>query len=118
MGRKGGFTLIEVLVTLVVISVGAMAVMKFGTETQDLKAEITHLDTMSRLASIQMQKIENEGYTSSTALSGKFEDYPGYEWEANSFLLRDEGWYRLELVVRRLDTKRTVIVERIFREDS
>lgn len=117
MGAKGGFTLIEVLVTLVVISVGAMAVMKFGLETQDVKAEISHIDTMSRLVALQMQELESEGYSSSTSLSGTFQDYPGYEWEAQSKLLRDGGWYRLELVVRRLDTKRTVIMERIFREE-
>lgn len=114
--RSLGFTLIEVLVTLVVISVGALAVMKFANETQDLAAEITHLDTMSRLTVLQMSELEREGFSSATSKDGDFEDYPGYTWSAESSLLRTGGWYRMTLVVTRTDTGRTVKAERIFRE--
>ena len=116
MRGKVGFTLIEVLVTLTVLSIGALAIMQYSKQAQDTTAEITHLDTMSRLASLQMQKLEKEDFSSSFSREGEYEDYPGYSWEAQSHLLKSGGWYRMELTVRRKDSGRTVVVERIFRE--
>ncbi|BDQ38444.1 hypothetical protein SYK_28040 [Pseudodesulfovibrio nedwellii] len=116
MKREAGFTLIEVLITLIVLSVGALAIMKHTSQTQDLMAEIRHLDTISRLAGLKMQDLEKDGFSSSLSREGTFEDHPGYEWSASSHLLKDGGWYRLKLVVRRDDTDRSVKVERIFRE--
>ena len=116
MKRSAGFTLIEVLVTLTVLSISALAIMKHTSQTQDMMAEIRHIDTMSRLAGLKMQELEKDGFFSSLSKLGEFEDYPGYEWRASSHLLRDGGWYRLLLVVVRKDTGQTVKIERIFRE--
>lgn len=116
MSRDAGFTLIEVLVTLTVLSIGALGIMKFVSETQDLAADITHIDTMSRLATLQMHEIEKDGLSSSFSRDGTFQDYPGYEWSAKASLLKDGGWYRLALTVKRSDTGRSIVMERIFRE--
>lgn len=116
MTRRAGFTLMEVLVTLTILSVGALAIMKHTSQTQDLMADISHLDTMSRLAGLQMQELEKDDFSSSLNRDGEFEDYPGYEWAAKSHLIREGGWYRMELVVKRKDTGRSVKMERIFRE--
>lgn len=116
MKRRSGIILIEVLVTLTVLSIGALAIMKHTSQTQDMMAEIRHLDTMSRLAGLKMHDLEKDGFSSSLSRDGTFEEYPGYEWAASSHLVQDGGWYRLKLVVRRRDTERSVVVERIFRE--
>ena len=116
MKHNAGFTLIEALVTLTVLSIGALAIMKFTSQTQDMMAEIRHLDTMSRLASLEMQVLEKDGFSSSLSREGEFEDYPGYKWTAKSSLLRSGGWYRMVLVVTRSDTGNSVKVERVFRE--
>ncbi|WP_243543977.1 type IV pilus modification PilV family protein [Pseudodesulfovibrio tunisiensis] len=114
--RSEGFTLIEVLVTLVVLSIGALSVMKFASQTQEVSAEISHTDAMSRLAGIRMLELEKDGFSSSFSRSGGFDDEPGYEWSAGSVGVNDDGWYRMVLEVRRRDTGRTVILERVFRE--
>jgi prepilin-type N-terminal cleavage/methylation domain-containing protein len=114
--RRAGFTLIEVLVTMVVLSIGAMAVMKYATQTQEVSAEISHLDTMSRLAVVKLVDLEDEGLTSSFSRDGFFEDYPGYRWSAKSSAIMTGGWYRMEVVVVREDSGRSVTVERVFRE--
>lgn len=116
MKRETGFTLIEVLVTLTILSIGALAVMKHTSQTQDLMADIEHLDTMSRLAGMKMQELEKDGFSVSLARQGGFENVPGFFWSATTSLLRTGGWYRIELVVSRRDTDRSVTVERVFRE--
>lgn len=116
MKHSFGFTLIEVLVTLTILSLGALAVMKYASQAQDMLADIGHLDTMSRLAGMEMREIEKEGFSPSMSREGDFDDHPGYSWSAKSHLLMSGGWYRMVLVVKRDDTGRTVKVERIFRE--
>lgn len=116
MAEKGGFTLIEVLVTLAVLSVSALGIMKFVSESQGLSAEIQHLDVMSRIAVLQLEELREDGFSSSLSRDGEFEDYPGYAWRAESRLLLEGGWYRMSLTVTREDTGRSVVLERIFRE--
>jgi prepilin-type N-terminal cleavage/methylation domain-containing protein len=116
MLRKSAFTLIEVLVTMTVLSIGALAIMKYASQSQDMMADIVHIDTLSRLAGVELRELEKDGFSASLSREGSFDDYPGYSWAAKTHLLMSGGWYRLVLVVRRDDTGRTVTVERIFRE--
>jgi prepilin-type N-terminal cleavage/methylation domain-containing protein len=113
---RAGFTLLEVLVALLVISVGALAVMRFASQTGDMAAETSHLETMSRLASEQLRELARDGYSSSLSREGDFKDHSGYVWAARSRLVREGGWYVLGVTVTRRDTKRSVTVERLFRE--
>lgn len=101
---------------LLVISVGALAVMRFAAQTGDMAAETAHLETMSRLASEQLREVSRDGYASSLSREGGFDGHPGYAWSARSRLVREGGWYVLGVTVTRLDTKRSVTVERLFRE--
>ncbi len=114
--KRGGFTLLEVLVTLAVLSIGAVAVMRFATQTQDSMAEAVHVETLSRLAQIKLVEVLKDDLSSGTSGSGDFEDAPGYAWEVGTRQLRDGGWHVLVLTVFRKDTGRSVSVERIFRE--
>jgi len=114
--KAAGFTLLEVLIALTIISVGGLAVMKYAAQTQNMTADITHLDTMSRLAVIQLNELEKDGFSSSLSREGAFDDFPGYVWIAKSSLLASGGWYRMALTVKRTDTGRSVILERVFRE--
>jgi len=114
--KHAGFTLLEVLVALLVISVGALAVMRFAVQAGDMTAETAHLEGMSRLASEKLRELGREGYTSSLSREGKFDDPPGYAWAARSRLVREGGWYVMGVTVTRRDTKRSVTVERLFRE--
>jgi len=116
MNSREGFTLIEVLVTLAILSIGALAVMKHVSQAQDMMADIGHLDTMARLAGMKIHELEEDGFSASLSRQGGFEAAPGVTWEARSSLLATGGWYRLELVVRRADSGRSVTVERLFRE--
>ncbi len=116
MTSRMGFTFIEVLVTLTILSIGSLSVMQYISETQDLAADITHVDRLARLAQMQMQEIEKEGYSSSYSGEGEFSDFPDYTWEAHTSLLHDGGWYRMVLTVTRIDTKRSITLERVFRE--
>ena len=102
--------------TLTVLSIGALAVVQYASETQDVAADITHVDTLSRLGVLKMLEIEQEGLSLSYSDDGEFEDYPGYKWEAQAKALRDGGWCRMVLTVTRTDTKRSVVIEKIFRE--
>lgn len=116
MGGKDGFTLVEVLVTLTVLSIAALGIMKFSTQSQDMSAEIDHIDGLSRLAVIQLYELEKDGFSASLSREGGFDEAPDYRWTAKSHLLTEGGWYRLTLTVTRKDTGRTLVVERIFRE--
>lgn len=116
MKKCAGFTLIEVLVTLVVLSIGAMSIMKFASQTQDMSAEIRHIDQMSRLAGIKILELEKDGFGSSFFRNGDFADAPEYDWKAESKSVNEDGWYRMIFIVHRKDTGRILTVERLFRE--
>ena len=116
MSRRSGFTLLEVLVTMVVLSIGALAVMKFTSQAQDTMAESRQLEYLCSLADRQVLELERDGFASSLSRSGEFPEDPGYVWSAKSSLLREGGWYRMELVVTNEESGRRVVVERIFRE--
>ncbi|WP_147822605.1 type II secretion system protein [Salidesulfovibrio onnuriiensis] len=116
MSSNAGFTLIEVLVTLAILSIGALAVMKHVSQTQDMMADIGHTDTMARLAGMKLHELEEDGFSASLSRQGGFDGAPGFSWTAQSGLLESGGWYRMELVVRREDSGRSLVVERLFRE--
>lgn len=115
MSMRSGFTLLEVLVTLAVLSIGALAVMQFTSQTQDTMAETRHLEMMCRLATTKMVELEREGFSSSVSRRGDFDDNPGYDWSAEAKQVKD-GWYCMELVITQNDNGRSLIVERLFKE--
>lgn len=116
MDRNSGFTLIEVLVALAVLSIGALAVMRHVSQVQDMLGDIGHMNTMTCLASMKLHELEAEGFSSSFSQQGGFPLEPGFSWAARSNVLATGGWYRLELVVRREDSGRTITIERFFQE--
>lgn len=115
--HKKGFTFIEILVTLVVLSLGALAVLRYVSETQDLLSQSKHIDTLSKLANQKIIEFEDEGFSSSTVREGYFDEPSGYKWTLKTKTLDEIGWYKAILTVKRLDNDRKIRIETIFQEN-
>jgi prepilin-type N-terminal cleavage/methylation domain-containing protein len=81
---KRGFTLIEVLVTLLLIGIVLPAIMHGVTLAMAAGDSARHRNEATELASSQLaQIVAGSQWVNATSLSGDFSpDWPGYQWTA------------------------------------
>lgn len=112
--QGGGFTLVEVLVMLVLVTLAVLAAARFTGDTQDGLGEVRVRDRAVQLARRQMVLESAEGFTSTTSRSGEFRDAPGYRWEARAESTQFSDIYNYRLTVQW--DGGSLSIERFFRE--
>ena len=81
--KQHGFTLLEIMIALAVLSVALVALLKSGGENLSLLYESNTLTTVSMLARQKLSELEST-FGSSTAMEGDFgEKFPEYRWKAD-----------------------------------
>lgn len=79
-GKDGGFTLLEVMVAVAVLSFALVSILAVAGRNVSLSARAADLRTASALADDMASRIDARGLSSTSARSGKFEERPGFEW--------------------------------------
>ena len=106
--RQAGQTLMEVLVTLVIVAVGLGYLQVVASKALDRGLDTASGRVAQMLARMKMEEIILD--PESSELSGEFEDYPGYRYQA----AMEEEELTEELVVTRLTlTVRYPLIEDI-----
>lgn len=79
--RRGGFTLIEVLIAVAVLSIAMVAVIKAGLLSQDGLIRSNDAQEGMALALAKLDEVEAAGPNAWSLLNGDFEDAEGWRWE-------------------------------------
>lgn len=77
-GRRG-FTFIEILVALFIISTALVAIIHLFSKVVDAEAE-TRFYTIAPLLAGEQMALVKSGVLSRGDTAGYYEDYPGYDW--------------------------------------
>ena len=101
--RINGFTLIEVLVALAILTIALTGVYRLQSDTFRMSADARFYTLAPMLAQTKLSEIERQGVAKATDGSGDFgEQYPGYNWSVRletiaSDLMKDKQ-YHLTLI--------------------
>ena len=79
-GKDEGFTLLEVMVAVAVLSFALVSILAVAGSNVSLSARAADLRTASALADDMASRIDARGLSSLSSRSGKFEERPGFEW--------------------------------------
>lgn len=79
-GKNEGFTLLEVMVAVAVLSFALVSILAVAGRNVSLSARAADIRTASALADDMASRIDARGLSSTSARSGKFEERPGFEW--------------------------------------
>lgn len=79
-GKDEGFTLLEVMVAVAVLSFALVSILAVAGRNVSLSARAADLRTASALADDMASRIDARGLSSLSSRSGKFEERPGFEW--------------------------------------
>ncbi len=102
-GRRrspGGFTLLEVLVSMAILATAFAAVLRLHSDSMDMViASRIHTKALE-LAQYKMTEIELSGIQNVTLLSGDFtEQAPDYHWELQVEPAAMDAWSKVTVVV-------------------
>ena len=80
--ENAGFTLLEVMMTLAIISIAFVAILRSLGMSVDLSYESKNISLATLLAQGKMAEIEVAGFPEVEEVSEEFGDeYPGFRWE-------------------------------------
>ena len=79
-GKDAGFTLLEVMVAVAVLSFALVSILAVSGDNVSLASRAADLRTASALADDMASRIDARGLSSTSARSGKFEERPDFEW--------------------------------------
>ena len=118
MRRAPGFTLIEVMVALFIMSVAVVAASRFNQDNQISLAMLRNQDAAVLLARSQAYELLQEGVNAATDKDGEFDtDFGRFRWEAKASSTSMDNYYRLQVRVLWDDPRPgSVQVERLFRD--
>ncbi|MCT4535747.1 prepilin-type N-terminal cleavage/methylation domain-containing protein [Halodesulfovibrio sp.] len=116
--NQQGFTIIEVLVALVLLSIAVLMTIELTTQNQEALSKTHMQDTATLLAREKLFELEQDGLSASTGKSGNFgADNRNFKWEARAHSTNRLSSYRLEVTVTwGKEKKRHVTIEKIFTE--
>ncbi len=78
--NSGGFTLLEVMVAVGLLAFAMVSILGIVSHNINLAIRSTNYLTATSLADDIASRIDAEGIPSDSERSGKFENYPGFEW--------------------------------------
>ena len=116
-GRRGGFTLIEVLVALVV-AVAALTLLAQGFSTGGRASAASQISTRAALLSQRIiTDLETGELAANQAHSGAFDDDPDFTWDLASEP-EDLGLLRVTVTIKweERNQKRSFVLVRLLRE--
>jgi len=113
-----GFTLIEVLVSLVLLGIAVTATMNFTAQNQNNLAHINWRDAATVLGQKKLFDLEQEGITAGISRSGDFgSDYPDHQWQVSTRATNFPQLYTLRLTIfSKINKKQNVTFEKLFKE--
>ena len=108
-----GFTLLEVLIAVAILSVGIMATLKSGIMLERTLGDAERTTEAVNLATSFLADMDIEGAPDFDD-SGDFgDDYPGYAWKAESQPTELENLTRITLHVTWDEGDRELVIERL-----
>lgn len=104
---RGGFTLLEVLVSMAILATAFAAVLRLHSDSMDMViASRIHTKALE-LAQYKMTEVELSGVQNVTMLSGDFADQaPDYRWELQIEPAAMAPWSKVTVVVANRNLKR------------
>ncbi len=114
----GGFTLLEVLVALVLVTTAVMAAVALSKDNLDQAAMIRMQDRAVLLARAKMFELAEDGLSSTLGREGDFApEHAGFRWSASASATNESGLYQAVLTVSWGDPKSgEVRLVRLFRD--
>ena len=104
--RRSGFTLLEVLATLLLLAIVLPAVMKGYSMALAAASTAKHTAEASSLAQSKLNDLLTQGVSSASGLAGDFSpEHPEYQWSYQS-APRDFGVTEVRLIVTWLEQGR------------
>jgi len=92
---KKGFLLFEVMVSIVIISIGILFITRlFSSSTDSIKRSLD-VFKVSLLLEEKMWELEEKGKIPREKSSGDFKEHEGYAWEIEAEPLEDENSFEL-----------------------
>jgi len=109
---KSGFTLVEVLVSLVFISLVLMGIFKLERYSLDMCSEARFFTIAEQLACIRMAVIKSSSVLNEENLSGDFgDDFPDYTYTEQIEKIPDtNGLYKVKLLIEDQTLKKSFFV--------
>ena len=98
-----GFTLLEVMVALAILSIALTSIYRLHGQTMDLSSRARFYSQAPLLAQGKLSEIEREGIAEARDDSGDFEEaYPDYTWsvdveDVQSELLKGDNYHLIRL---------------------
>jgi general secretion pathway protein I len=98
-----GFTLLEVMVALAILSIALTSIYRLHGQTMDISGRARFYSQAPLLAQGKLSEIERDGIEEARGDSGDFgEIYPDYRWavsveEVQSELLKDDNYHMVRL---------------------
>ena len=98
--KSGGFTLLEVLVSMAILATALAAVLRLHSDSMDMViASRVHTKALE-LAQYKMTEVELAGIQNVTMLSGDFEEQaPSYRWELQIEPATMDPWRKVTVIV-------------------
>ena len=97
-----GFTLLEILVTVAILSIAMVAILKANVQNLDALTRTRVASTASVLAASKLAEVEAAGAANWSEFQGDFgEDYPDFTWEVETAGTELEGLIRVAVTVQR-----------------
>lgn len=97
---RRGFTLLEVIVSLAVLSIGLVAVLEAYSAAARVSLQDEFLTTATFLAAGKMEEVLKEPYISTASDEGDFgEEFPEYTWSVETTESDMEGLLVLKVTV-------------------
>lgn len=103
MHNSKGLTLMEVLVSVAVLSIALIAVLKSTLQIQDTLLAGQQKTLHSLLPANKMAEVKAAGADNWSAYYGQFEHYPEYSWEID--ITPVENNFLQTIIVRLVDSK-------------
>ncbi|WP_074216708.1 prepilin-type N-terminal cleavage/methylation domain-containing protein [Halodesulfovibrio marinisediminis] len=116
--KENGFTIVEVLVALVLLSISVLMTLMLTTQNQDALSKIYFQETATILAQKKLFELEQQGVTATTTAAGDFgEHHPDFSWKANVYSTVRPSTNRLQLKVMWGEKRNhSVTIEKVFTE--
>ena len=80
-GRPPGFTLLEVMIAVAIMSMALVAAIGSQSQSVSLATQAKFFTTATFLAQSKMADLEAKAPDNLSSDAGVFEDFPGYRWE-------------------------------------